>query len=157
MQQQYIIDGYNVIHAIPSLKKTLLHDAHSARELLIHSVSQLTHTKKIRCTIVFDGVTPNAVVKHSSHAPVHVVYSSPHSADTKIKQMIEHSKNRSLLVIISSDREILNFARVCSCQTHTSKHFSNLLSASNDSVTEKSDAPLSKSQIDEWLRIFGEK
>jgi predicted RNA-binding protein with PIN domain len=74
MQQQYIIDGYNVIHAIPSLKKTLLHDAHSARELLIHSVSQLTHTKKFRCTIVFDGVTPDASPKQSSHAPVHVSF-----------------------------------------------------------------------------------
>ena len=157
MQQHYIIDGYNVIHAIPSLKKTLLHDAHSARELLIHSVAQLTHTKKFRCTIIFDGVTPDAVPKQSSHAPVHVIFSSPVSADAKIKQMIEHSKNRSLLVIITSDREILNFAKVCSCQTHTSNHFANLLSGSDGSVTEKSDAPLTKSQIDEWLRIFGEK
>ncbi|MFZ4621142.1 MAG: NYN domain-containing protein [Bacteroidota bacterium] len=157
MQQHYIIDGYNVVHAIPSLKKTLLHDAVSARELFIHSVAQLTHTKKFRCTIVFDGTTPAATSKQSSHAPVHVVYSSPLSADARIKQMIEHSKNRSLLVIISSDREILNFAKVCSCQTHTSNHFANLLAGSSDTVTEKSDAPLTKSQVDEWLKIFGEK
>ena len=71
--------------------------------------------------------------------------------------MIEHSKNRSLLVIISSDREILNFAKVCSCQTYTSNYFANLLSETNDTITEKSDAPLTKAQIDEWLKIFGEQ
>ncbi len=155
--QHFIIDGYNVIHAIPSLKKTLAHNGETARELLIHSVAQFTHKKKFRCTIVFDGTAPNNTVKQSTHAPVHVLFSFPHSADAKIKQMIEQSKIRSSLVIISSDREIMNFAKVCSCQTHSSKHFANLLSETTDTVAEKSDAPLSKSQIDEWLKIFGEK
>jgi len=152
----YIIDGYNLIHAIPSLKKTLAHNGETARELLIHSVAQLTHRKKFRCSIVFDGVVPQNTSKQSSHAPVHVIFSSPLSADAKIKHMIEHSKNRTLLVVISSDREIVNFAKVCTCQTHTSNFFASLLSEVNEIVTEKSDTPLSKSQIDEWLKIFGE-
>lgn len=152
----YIIDGYNLIHTIPSLKKTLVHDAESARELLIHSIAQLTHSKKFRGTVVFDGAAP-AGTKPSPHAPVHVLYSFPLSADAKIKQMIEHSQNRRLLVIISSDREILHFAKICSCETHTSKHFANLLAQVDDAVTEKSEASLSPSQINEWLKIFGEK
>jgi predicted RNA-binding protein with PIN domain len=156
-RQHYILDGYNIIHAIPSLKRTLVHDAESAREMLIHSAGQFCITKKIRCTIVFDGIAPDNYRKGPSHAPIHVVYSSPLTADAKIKQMIEHSKNRSLLVIISSDREILRYAQVCSCQSHTSKHFAHLLADTDDNVTEKSDAPLSPSQLDEWLRIFGEK
>lgn len=155
--QHFIIDGYNVVHTIPSLKKTLAHDADTARELLIQSVAQLTHRRKFRCTIVFDGSPPANSSKQSPHAPVHVMYSFPHSADAKIKQIIEQSKNRSSLVIISSDREILNFARVCSCQTHTSKHFANLLSESDDALPEKTDTALSPSQINEWLKIFGEK
>lgn len=151
-----IIDGYNLIHTIPSMKKMLAHHAESARELLIHSVSQLTHKKKFRCSIVFDGSAPNTAQKQSSHAPVHVIFSFSVTADEKIKAMIEHSKNRRQLVIISSDQEILRFARVCSCKTHTSNHFANLLSETQDIITEKSDAPLSKEQIDEWLKIFGE-
>jgi len=155
--QHFILDGYNLIHAIPALKKTLAHDVQSAREMLIHSVARLTHQRKFRCTIVFDGSPPPNVVRQPSNAPIHVVYSYPHNADTKIKQMIEQSKNRSQLVIVSSDREILNFAKVCSCQTHTSKHFANLLFQTNDLHTEKSDTPLSQSQVEEWLKIFGEK
>ena len=152
----YIIDGYNVIHAIPAWKRTLVQDAVSARELLIHAASRLTHERKIRCTIVFDGSPAPADRKTHTHAPVHVVHAFPLSADARIKEMITQSKNRSLLVVITSDREILNYARACSCQTHTSTHFANLLSSSEESTTEKSDSPLTKGQIDEWLRIFGE-
>lgn len=155
--QHFIIDGYNVIHAIPALKKTLAHNAASARELFIHSVAQLTHQKKFRCTIVFDGVAPADFSKQSPPAPVHVLYSSPLTADAKIKQMIEQSKKRSLLVIISSDREIINFAKVCSCQIYTSTHFANLLSSADEAATEKGDVALSQEQINEWLKIFGEK
>ncbi|MFA6455995.1 MAG: NYN domain-containing protein [Bacteroidota bacterium] len=155
--QHVIIDGYNLIHAIPTLKKTLLHDAATAREILIHSVSLLTHKNKFRSTIVFDGMRTDDTLPHPTHAPVHILFSYPLSADEKIKHMIEQSRNRSLLVIVSSDREILHFAKACSCLTHTSKHFSHLLAEIDDTITEKSESPLSPAQIDEWLRIFGEK
>ncbi len=152
-----IIDGYNVIHAVPAWKKTLAHNAESARELLIHATSLLTHQRKFRCSIVFDGHEPPANAKRSVNAPVHVIYSAPRSADTHIRTMIEQSKQRAQLVIVSSDREIISFAKACSCQTHTSKHFANLLSSSDETVTEKSDSSLTPHQIDEWLKIFGEK
>lgn len=155
--QHFIIDGYNVIHAVPSLKKTLLHDAESARELLIYSVGQLTHQKKFRASIIFDGIAPDHSTKQSAHAPVHVVFSFPHSADTAMKRMIERSKNSNLLTIVTSDREIMRFAKVHSCITHTSHYFANLLSDANDTVTEKSEVSLSTEQINEWLKIFGEK
>lgn len=156
-RRHFILDGYNIIHAIPSLKRTLVHDAESARELLIHAAGRYGIAENIRCTIVFDGMAPENNRTASSHAPIHVVYSSPLTADAKIKHMIEHSKNRSSLVIVTSDREILRFAQLHSCHHHTSKHFAHLLADTDDTVTEKSDAPLPPSQIEEWLKIFGEK
>ena len=157
MIPHYIVDGYNLIHAIPSLKKLLMHDAFQAREQLAHLVSRLTFKRKFRCTIVFDGVKPPEPRPSPTHSPVHIIFSSPLSADAKIKSMIEQSKNRSQLVVISSDREILDFAKVCSAETHTSKHFSNLLFEEPDKGEEKDAGTLSKSQVDEWMKIFGEK
>ena len=151
-----IIDGYNLLHAIPTLKKLLDHDAFQARERLVDLVSRLTFRRKIRCTIVFDGAKPNDQRPTPTHSPVHVVYSAPGSADARIKSMIEQSKNRTLLVIISSDREILDFARVCSCTTHTAKYFANLLFEYVDKGEEKESTTLSKGQVEEWLKIFGE-
>ena len=157
MLPHYIVDGYNVIHAIPSLKKLLAHDGFQAREHLVFLVSRLTFRKKFRCTIVFDGVKPHEPHPPQSHSPLHIVFSSPLSADAKIKSMIELSKNRTLLVIISSDREILDYAKVCSCNTYTSKYFTNLLFDEPDKGEEKDSTALTKGQVDEWLKIFGEK
>ena len=157
MLPHYIVDGYNLIHAIPTLKKLLEHDGFQAREQLVFLVSRLTFKRKFRCTIVFDGVKPHEPHPSPTHSPVHIVFSSPLSADAKIKSMIDLSKNRTLLVIVSSDREILDYAKVCSCITHTSKYFSNLLFEEPDKGEEKDSAALSKGQVDEWLKIFGEK
>ncbi len=157
IMDHYIIDGYNLIHAIPSLKKTLNHHAESARELLIHAVEQLAVQKNIRCSIIFDGHSPVSFAKHSAHGPVHVIHSAPHSADEKITKMIEESNRRIDIVVITSDQEILRRARAFSCRTHSSKHFANLLSEISGGVEEKSDEPMSEHQVSEWLRIFGEK
>jgi hypothetical protein len=51
----------------------------------------------------------------------------------------------------------MNYAKVCSCTVHTSKYFSNLLFEEEDKGEEKDAAGLSKGQVDEWLKIFGEK
>ena len=157
MIPHYILDGYNLIHAIPTLRKLLAHDAFQSREQLAYLVSRLTFRRKFRCTIVFDGVKPPEAPPRSAHSPVHFVYSSPQTADARIKSLIDQSKNRSLLVIISSDREILNYARVCSCTTHTSKYFGNLLFEEENQGEEKDSVALSKGQVDEWLKIFGER
>ncbi len=151
----YIIDGYNVIHAIPALRNVLLRDAAQARESLIEHVARLTRRKKFRGTIVFDGERPAGDFT-ASRAPIHVVYSAPQTADDKIKDIIGRTENRSWLVIISSDHEILNFARVCACTTHTSKHFANLLFETETAGEEKEHVTLSKSEVDQWLRMFGE-
>jgi predicted RNA-binding protein with PIN domain len=155
MLPHYIIDGYNLIHAIPSLKKLLARDAVQAREQLIEHVSRLTHRRKFRGTIVFDGARPQNDFG-SSNAPIHVVYAAPLSADEKIKSLIEHAPNRAWLVVISSDHEILNFARVCACTTHTSTYFARMLFETETGGEEKEQSSLSKSQLDEWLRLFGE-
>ena len=154
--RHWVLDGYNVIHAIPSLKNLLTHDADSAREQLIQSIARLTLRKKIRCTVVFDGHPPDHH-RPSLHAPVHVMYSFPLIADDTIKKIIDKTKNRSQLIVITSDREILSHARMQSCTTHSAKHFANLLRDEKSSSDEKTDQPLSDAQVQQWLKIFGEQ
>lgn len=157
MLPHYIIDGYNLLHEIPTLKKLLASDAMMAREQLIDIIAHLTMKKKFRCTVVFDGAKPNLQNFPASNTPIHVVYAFPLSADDKIRDMIEKSKTRTSLVIVSSDHEILNFARVCSCTTHTSKYFKRMLFEESGKGEEKDQVSLSKEQVKEWLKIFGEE
>lgn len=151
-----IIDGYNVIHVVPPLKNLLAHDPDSAREELIEDIARLTKRNKFRCTVVFDG-SPPPTHPDIPNAPVHVRYSFPLKADDLIREMVEKSKKRDDLVIISSDREITDFARMCGCNTHSSRHFANMIRNDIDSPSEKPSSSLSPGQMKEWLRIFGEK
>jgi predicted RNA-binding protein with PIN domain len=151
----YIIDGYNLLHAIPSLKKMLTRDALGAREQLIALIARQTMKRKFRCTIVFDGAPPSGSRPPAQQSPVHVAYSTGISADSYIRNMIEKSKQPTNLVVVSSDHEILNHAHACSCTTHTSKYFSGLLFQEEDRGEEKEQTPLSKAEVEEWLKIFG--
>lgn len=152
-----IIDAYNLLHAIPPLHSRLQHDPHGAREELIDMIARLTHRRKFRATLIFDGARPRDARTQPPHSPIHVVFAAPLSADEKIRQVIDKAKNRSLLTIVSSDHEVLNYARACACTTHTSRHFVNLLAEAPESAQEKRDGALSEREVDEWLKIFGGK
>lgn len=154
--QHFIVDGYNIIHAIPPLKSLLGHDPESAREELIDDIARLAMRNKFRCTVVFDGSSPH-IHPEAPAAPVHIRYSFPVKADDLIREMIEKSKNRSELVIISSDREITDFARIWGCRTHSSKHFANILRDETLAADEKPHSTLTPGQMKEWLKIFGQK
>ncbi len=154
----YIIDGYNLIHAIPSLKKLVsANQLIQAREQLLFLLEKFTLKNKIQCTVIFDGTKPS---NEKTSSTVHITYSFPSNADNFIKKLIEKSSSRSWLMIVSSDREILNFASVCSCSTFTSKEFAKKLTSPNinQKREEKTDTEnLSRKEVEEWLRIFGEK
>ncbi len=152
-----IIDAYNLLHAIPSLHSRLAHDPRGAREELVAMVARLTHRRKFRATLVFDGSRPRDERPEPPHSPIHVVFASPLTADAKIREAVEKAKNRALLTIVSSDHEVLNHARVCACTTHSARHFANLLAEEPESAQEKADSALSQREVDEWLKIFGGK
>ena len=154
--QHWIIDGYNLLREIPGLNGLRAHDAENAREQLLNSIAALAAKKKIRCTVVFDGTAPD---RHRPplRAPLHVVYSSPLTAEEKIKKMVDTSATPTQLTVISSDREMLAHARTRSCETHSSKHVSNLLRDEGDVPEKKTDQPLSDAQVRQWLKIFGER
>jgi predicted RNA-binding protein with PIN domain len=153
----YIIDGYNLLHAVPSLKNMLTRDAVGAREQLVALIARQTIKRKFRCTVVFDGTPQSGAPPPAQHSPVHVVHSGGASADSYIRNMIEKSKQRAGLVVVSSDHEILNHARACSCTTYTSKFFSLWLFENEDAGEEKEQASLSKNEVEAWLKIFGGK
>ena len=153
----FIIDGYNLLHAVPSLKKMLTRDAVGAREQLIALIARQTMKRKFRCTIVFDGAPPPGSRPPAQQSPVHVAYSTGISADSYIRNMIEKSKQPTNLVVVSSDHEILNHAHACSCTTHTSQYISAWLFENEDAGEEKEQNMLSKNEVEAWLKIFDKR
>ena len=107
---QYIIDGFNVVHKIPSLKRSV-----TPRVDLIHYIkkNRLTGSQNNKITVVFDGAPSQEII--SEHG-FKVIYSDRRSADDLIIEQIKKTKNASQLIVVSDDRQIRDCAK-----THRAK------------------------------------
>ena len=152
-----IIDGNNLIHKIPHLKKLFLKDMEAAQSALIESVKS-SKAKADKLLIVFDG-------SGEINRP-EVIYSKNVTADEVIRKKIESFSNTKLLRVISSDYDIMNFAKACGCEVSKSEDFWKLNNAfkspakgrniNQNYIYEDLEKPerLSKKEIDEFKKYF---
>ncbi|MCH7965248.1 MAG: NYN domain-containing protein [Bacteroidetes bacterium] len=145
----YIIDGNNLIGKINFLHKIQQKDKQHSREKLAFMIDNYFHEKKAKVTIHFDGFK-NLPIKLNQ---AKIIYSDSKSADDMIKNQIELANNRKNLVVITSDNNIQEFARVCSCLIIKSEEFARtILSKKQDD--EKDIIEKMKNDVEEWRELF---
>ena len=115
----YIIDGNNLIGKIKSLQELQRKDKQLSREGLVNILNCYFAGKKLKLTLHLDGF-PNL--------PLHlfkgrITYSEHQAADIKIREEIERSKNPKLIILVSSDQSLMNYARVNSATVIKSEEF----------------------------------
>lgn len=110
MQKHYIIDGNNLLGKIKN-KISGVNDPQMYREKLAFLLERYFSTKKVRVTLNFDG-HPRDAIKVSK---IKIIYSENKPADDLIVHQIETAKNPKHIVVVSSDRKIMEFAKACSC------------------------------------------
>ena len=110
-----ILDGYNVIHAVPELARHLDRSLQSAREALVRLCRAYRARRgDIGCLyVVFDGRDAQGF---GSPAPrdggVTVCFTQkPQEADERILRLIESERAGSRCVVVSNDNEVFNNAR----------------------------------------------
>ena len=110
-----ILDGYNVIHAVPELARHLDRSLQSAREALVRLCQDYRRARGDigRLYVVFDGRAA-----HASGSPaadvggVAVLFTqAPEEADERILRVIEDERGRGRCVVVSNDNEVSNNAR----------------------------------------------
>ena len=149
MIQKYIIDGNNLIGKISDLWTLQQKDKQMSRVKLVKIIDQYFNGKKNKVSLHFDGFSGDAI--HSSSANIH--YSNNKSADSKIKNEIDSSKNPKTIAIVSSDHSVQNYAKVSSCKVIKSEEFAQQL---NDKKPVNSEEEISKSiSDDEIKKMFG--
>ena len=121
-----LIDGYNLL----GVRGGLRGDLEAKREQLIRDLAGYRHRKGHPVTVVFDGWRAGHPVEHAEwREGLEVVYSRQgETADTVVKRLAE--RYGSDCAVVSSDREIGNFARVHSCTVITSGDFETRLQLS---------------------------
>ena len=104
-----LVDGWNVIHAEPKLKRLLKDDASVAQKALCELLEPVHDMYSARITIVYDGngtdvsiVRPNDAVSTFSE----VYTPSSMTADEFIERYCALARNKSRIVVISNDNMI---------------------------------------------------
>ena len=147
--KHYIIDGNNLIGKINFLHKIQQKDKQRSREKIAFMIDNYFHDKNAKVTIHFDGFK-NLPIKLNN---AKIVYSDSESADDKIKNQIELANNRKNLVVITSDNNIQEFARVCSCLIIKSEEFAKTI-RSKKQDDEKDLIEKMKNDVEEWRELF---
>ncbi|MEJ2195658.1 MAG: NYN domain-containing protein [Ignavibacteriaceae bacterium] len=148
--KHFIIDGNNVIGKIKFLKSIQKSNKQQSRLKLAFLIDNYFHAKKVKVTIHFDGFENEPIKLNNCK----IIYSQNRTADEKIKHQIESGSNPKNMIIVTSDNNLREFARKCSCTLQNSEEFANnLMRKDKDDEADKIDR-MSK-DIDEFKRIFG--
>lgn len=105
VQKRYIIDGYNVIYAWEDLKELSEIDLSSAREKLIHILSNFSAFTNIETVLVFDGYNAkyNPGEKFN-YQGIHIVYTKENeTADAYIQKLLHEIGKNTQVFVVTSD------------------------------------------------------
>jgi uncharacterized protein len=119
-----IIDGYNLIRQSPDLMAQESQDLRWGREALLEKLAAYRRLKKYAITVVFDGWEAGEGLGNRDRVQgMLVIYSRRgEKADEVIKRMADQEREGSL--IISSDREIMQYAERAGAAVMSAEDFS---------------------------------
>ncbi len=146
----YIIDGNNLIGKISSLMNLQKKDKLASREKLVYILDRYFIKKKANVTLHLDGHPAGRVIS----SKMKIVYSESLTADEKIKKQISLSKSPRNLIVVTSDSNLAQFAKVCSTTVVSSDEFAIEINKSGDRFDEESIIK-SIDNIDEFKKLFG--
>jgi predicted RNA-binding protein with PIN domain len=146
----YLIDGNNLMGQRVGWHK----DKPKARRDLMQQLSRFSRSKKVTVTVVFDGAPDTFFPDGSSFMGVKLHYAvRGSSADERIKEIVESSRERRTLIVVTSDRALADYVRRCGAQTIKSGEFRKALDSVE--VTDKRDEKVDDQSLDNWMRYFG--
>lgn len=109
MSLHFIIDGYNLIRHRSFNFPSRIHDPRFALIQFLR-VDKPCGSSKNKVTIVFDGYSGDFSLRDLEFE---VIFSCEDSADARIKKILENSPLVKSSVVVSDDRQVRDFARLC--------------------------------------------
>lgn len=165
-RREILIDAYNVLYADRRLNALVRRDAERARDEFVALVALRLPPGGGLGVVVFDAmrdprpVTETGRTRTSMQRGLQIVYARD-SADTWIRDRIRAHPDPSLLTIVTSDREILETARVHGAGILRVADFLQLGKRQQARAQElrnrEKPEHQSRGEIAEWERLFGER
>jgi predicted RNA-binding protein with PIN domain len=149
----YLVDGNNVMAQRVGWHR----DKPKARRGLMNELALFAQERRVRVAVVFDGAPEKHFADGASYKGVQVFYAERGSnADERIKQMVERSRERRTLVVVTSDRALADYVRRCGARVVRSGEFRKKMEeAIADTSHQNADEPSANGELNEWMRYFG--
>ena len=108
MSEQWLIDGYNLLHALrpADSPKTRL-----SREKLFALTAEFASFKKVRTLLILDGAGEPAQLEAYRTDHFEAVFSQKVSADAYIEKYLYEQRGKVRMTVVTNDRAIANIAR----------------------------------------------
>ena len=153
MSKHLIIDGYNLLGAGGQIVREGVQDGETVRETLIQTLGRYQQSVGYPITIVFDAWRQvGGVQRDESRAGVTVIFSRQgEKADQVIQRMVR--EYGSDCVVVSSDHEVLDTARVHRAMIIRSQEFWPKLQSSKASARYRYKEAKDESDQGEKVRI----
>ena len=119
-------------------------------EQLAFLLSRYFGKKRVKVSLHFDGFKSEAIKAQG----LNIVHSGKITADEKIKNEISKSSNPKNIILITSDNNLAEFGRVCSCRVVKSEEFSKQLHSS-DKTDEEQTKIDEMNNSNEFKKTFG--
>ena len=151
----YLIDGHNLIACLPDIRL----DDPDDEAKLVNKLKSFVAGGGNKCSVVFDGGIPGGQSAMSNNA-VQVTFAAAErsNADAIIKHRMRRARDAKYWIVVTSDHELVNFARGRGLRTMTSSEFARLLRSNVEDQTdlgEEIDPKILDDDLDHWLRQFG--
>ncbi len=149
----YLVDGNNVMGQRVGWHR----DKPGARRRLLGELARFAREAGVTVEAVFDGAPDDFFPDGSYFMGVRVFYAERGAdADTRIKGLVEASRERRTLKVVTSDRALADYVRRCGAQVVRSGEFRKRLDAA---VPENSEGDprggVKESELGEWMYYFG--
>ncbi len=151
----YLIDGHNLIP-----KVGLRLDSPDDEMELVAILQEFARLKRQQVEVYFDGAPigydgARSIGTIRAHF-VRLGQTADNAIRARLNRMAKDARN---WIVVSSDREVQNAARVVHAQHISAEEFVKSLREAHNSVpkTNTDDKKISPAEVDEWLKIFCEK
>ncbi len=166
MSDFYLIDGYNLIHALGLIQRRVAEgELETARRRLLEFLVKSFAADAGRVTVVFDAKqAPRGVKRQQVFHGLHVDFAPKKlSADDRIEELIEQAREPRRLVVISNDGRIQNAAKRRRAQSWTHEDLLDFIDkkrvGTKQEVPPQGDAEspdLTTEEMKRWLTEFAD-
>jgi predicted RNA-binding protein with PIN domain len=150
---KFILDAYNVIGQLDHIQ---LSDPNKV-PLFIDWLSR-NASSGMYFQVIFDGKDPMVGFPTTEKRPGMTIVHTPgdQTADAYIKQKVDQLTDRSSLIVVTSDRDILHYVRKKRVKTLSASVFILHILQTSDAAPEKQSPVINDRHVDQWLAEFGE-